>query len=124
MHGKFYNLLLILAFVTVTQFASAQNYVGEKMEIGSSSCQKDLSILSVADLKSLSKEEKIAFLRSREDESKKIALELHQLLTDEFSQKLFNREQRLGLSPAEPISKILTIEEIVRRLVILNSVGE
>ena len=58
------------------------------------------------------------------DLSYKIALELHELLTDEFSKKLFQKEQRLGLSPIEPISKLLTVEEIVRRLVILNSVGD
>lgn len=93
-------------------------------EPGSSSCQRDLSILSFSELRALTKEERIAFLRAREDESKKFALELHQLLTDDFSKKLFEKEQRLGLSPTEPISKLLTVEEIVRRLVILNSVTD
>jgi hypothetical protein len=118
------NLLLLLLLVIAPIRVLADDYSEGKIEIGSASCQRDLSVLSIADLKLLSKEEKMAFLRSREDESKKIALELHQLLNDEFSKKLFDKEQRLGLSPTEPISKLLTVEEIVRRLVILSSVGE
>lgn len=114
-----------LVFFTVTFFLPVialadEHPVGN--ELGSASCQRDLSMLPILDLKSLSKEERIAFLRAREDESKKLALELHQLLTEDFSKKLFDKEQRLGLSPTEPISKLLTIEEIVRRLVILNAV--
>lgn len=114
-------MLMILLSISLSE---AQESAVGKIEIGSVSCQKDLSILSTQELKALSTEEKIAFLRSREDDSKKIALELHELLTPEFSQKLFAKEQALGLSPTEPISKLLTIEEIVRRLVILNSVGD
>ena len=123
MTNKF-KILIAVYLVLSAQSAVAQEYGDEKIEIGSASCQRDMSMLSTPDLRALSKEEKIAFLRSKEDESKKIALELHELLTDEFSKKLLEKEQRLGLSPIEPISKLLTVEEIVRRLVILNSVGE
>jgi hypothetical protein len=96
----------------------------EKTQIGSASCQKDLSLLPAVDLKSLSREEKIAFLRAKEDETKKVALELHQLLTEELARKLFEKEQQIGLAPTEPISTMLTVEEIVRRLVIISASKE
>ena len=124
LNGSSIYLSLLITTHLSSSFAGAQNSAVGKIDIGSVRCQKDLSVLSIPELKALSTEEKIAFLRSREDDSKKIALELHQLLTPEFSQKLFAKEQKLGLSPGEPISKLLTIEEIVRRLVILNSVGD
>lgn len=121
---KFLILALLVVSSVNCSLAAADDSAEQKIEIGSASCQKDLSVLSVLELKALSTEEKIAFLRSREDDSKKLALELHQLLTPEFSRKLFLKEQQLGLSPSEPISKLLTVQEIVRRLVILNSVGD
>jgi len=124
MISKFFRLTFVFVSFTYACPAVAEDLLNQKLEIGSAGCQRDLSILSIAELKALSKEEKIAFLRSKEDESKKIALELHQLLNDEFSKKLLAKEQKLGLSHSEPISKLLTVEEIVKRLVILNSAGD
>ncbi len=85
-------------------------------------CVRDPTILSPEEILALTKEERAAFIRSREDDSKKFASELNAALTDEVSAKLFAVERRLGLAPQAPLSRKSTVEEIARRLVALESV--
>lgn len=86
------------------------------------SCLRDSAILSVSEIAELKPQERAAFIRSREEDAKRLADEVNAALTEGFGAKLFEQERRLGIAQNTSISRQMTVEEIARRLVTLESI--
>jgi hypothetical protein len=90
---------------------------------GAVSCLKDPLVLSADEFSRLTHQERVAFVRSREDDSEKLAREVMQLLGEELARRIFDEERRRGLDVTAPLTRRTTVDEIVRRLVALDSAG-
>jgi hypothetical protein len=93
----------------------------ESLLPGSISCIKEPSILSGAEIAALGRQERVAFIRSREDDAAKFASEVNAMLSDSVAQVIYQEEKRLGVAPSQPIARQLTVDEIVRRLIVVES---
>jgi hypothetical protein len=118
---SFRAFLLILSFLSFQQEFSCAQEPPQLAQIRTASCQRDLSILSVPEIRALTREERGAFLKAREEDAQRLALELTALLTDDVSEQIFELEKKLGLAPGQKLSRTMTIEEIARRLVAITS---
>jgi len=89
---------------------------------GALTCLREPTVLSAQEILALSPQERVAFIRGREDDAALFAAEVDAMLSSGLAKRIFTEERKRGLAPKAPMNKTMTVEEISRRLVALESV--
>lgn len=90
--------------------------------VGTVSCLKDPAVLSATEIEKLPAKDRNALIRSRDIDSEKLAREIMGLLTESLAIRIHQEEVAVGIATPAPLTPRSKVEEIVRRLVSLDSV--